>query len=456
MEFGFLSLIPAIFVIVFAILTKRTWEMLLLGCLICCIIYYGPIDWFGPFMYDMIMGIVCNSDTMWIVVISLLFGSMIRLLRESGSTSAFSDIALKFATNGKKSLLITWIMGIVIFIDDYLSIMTSANAMMETCDKNKVPREMLAYVLDSTSAPVCCIIPISAWVVYFTGVFDAQPETTYLGEGASVYYSLMPYLFYAFILVLIVPLVILGVIPKIGAMKKAYERTEATGIAYSEASASKNVGMEVKEGEEQKKISPLFFLIPILLVVAVTIKTEDIFYGVFWGIVACIVMYVPTKVMSFKDCCEAVTNGMADMLWMALIIICGACFREGILLLDMPNYVIHVVEPWMIPGLLPAITFIVVSLLAFVTSSVWSVPAVCVPIILPLAAAVDVSIPLTMGAVLSGAVFGAHACFYADVTVLSSAACRIDNMEHCMTQLPYALIGGIGALILYLVFGFVM
>ncbi len=455
MEFGILSLLPALVVIVFAIWTRRTWEMLLLGAGICFIIYYKT-GFLSKFLYDDIMGVVSNEDTMWIVVISLLFGSLIRLLRESGSTSSFADIAQKFAKTGKQSLLMTWVMGIIIFIDDYLSIMTSANAMMETCDRKKVPREMLAYVLDSTSAPVCCIIPISAWVVYFTGVFDAQPETDYIGEGSAVYYACMPYLFYAFICALLVPLVILGIVPKLGAMKKAWERTEATGIPYSEESASKNeIDVIAKEGgQDAKKISPLYFIVPMAVVIAATlIMDQDIYYGVFLGVICCLVMYIPTKVMSFRDCCEAIINGMCDMLWMAMIIICGACFREGVLLIDMPNYVISVTENWMSPALLPLITFIVVSLLAFVTSSVWSIPAVCTPIIMPLAAAVGTPIPLTMGAILSGAVFGAHACFYADVTVLSSAAARIDNMEHCMTQLPYALIGGAVAALGYLAFG---
>jgi tetracycline resistance efflux pump len=232
-NYGIITLLPALVVVVFAIWTRKTWEMLLLGGLISCMIAYG-FGFVTPFV-DLICGAISDGDTMWIVLISLLFGSIIRLLRESKSTAAFAIIAERFATTAKKSMIITWIMGLVIFIDDYLSVMTTGNAMIDTTDNRKVPREMLAYILDSTSAPVCVIIPISAWVVYFAGVFGRQPEAEYLGDGMAAYYASMPWVFYAWICVFLVPLVILGVIPRLGAMKKAWERTESTGQTYSDA-----------------------------------------------------------------------------------------------------------------------------------------------------------------------------------------------------------------------------
>lgn len=450
-NYGIITLLPALVVVVFAVWTRKTWEMLLLGGLISCIIAYG-FGFVTPFI-DLICEAVSDGDTMWIVLISLLFGSVIRLLRESKSTQAFATIAEKLATTPKKSLMITWIIGLIIFIDDYLSIMTTANAMIDTTDKKKVPREMLAYVLDSTSAPVCVIIPISAWVVYFSGVFSRQPEAEYLGDGMAAYYASIPWVFYAWICVLIVPLVILGVIPRIGAMKKAWERTETTGQTYSDYSKKFN---ELIVSEDQRAVGVQYFLIPLAVIVFVTVMVGDILYGVMAGIVACAVMYIPGKVMTFDKISECIIKGMEDMVWMAAIIVSGHVLREGVLLIGMPDYVVTTVAPYMSPVLLPVLSFIVISALAFVTSSVWSIPAVITPIVVPLAAAIGVSIPLTFGTILSGAIFGAHACFYADVTVLSSAAARIDNMDHCLSQLPYALIGAGVACIGYLIAGFAM
>ena len=147
---------------------------------------------------------------------------------------------------------------------------------------------------------------------------------------------------------------------------------------------------------------------------------------------------------------------MQDMMWLAVLIVSGATLRYGVNEIEMPQFVIEAVSPYMSGAFLPVVVFLTVAILAFVTSGIWALPAVITPIVLPLAAAVGTSIPMTMGAIISGAVFGAHACFYADVTVLTSAAAKIDNMEHCMTQLPYCIMGGILAAIGFLVAGLVL
>ena len=451
-NFGIITLLPALIVIVFAVLTRKTFESLLLGAFACCVISagWGCVKAF----VNLISGAVSDGDVMWIVLVSMLFGSLIRLLRESRATWAFSSIARKYATTGKRSLMITWVMGIVLFIDDYLSIMTTSNTMMETCDEKKVPREMLAYVLDSTSAPVCVIIPISAWVVYFSGIFKAQPETDYLGGGMAAYHSAMPWMFYAWICVIIVPLVVLGIIPRLGAMKKAWKRTEEKDMPYSEYSKKFNGSIDVVDNGS--KITVWHFLLPIGVVIGVTIVVGDILYGVLGGVIACAMLFLPTKVMSFDHFSDSVIGGMQDMMWMAVLIVSGATLRTGANEIGMPQYVIEAVSPYMSAALLPVITFITVAALAFLTSGIWALPAVITPIVLPLAAAVGTDIPMTMGAIISGAVFGAHACFYADVTVLTSAAAKIDNMEHCFTQLPYCLMGGTLAALGFVAAGFLM
>ena len=452
MDGGVITLLPAAVVIVFAVVTRKTFESLLLGTFICCVIAAGTGS--VTMFIDFLNQAVSDIDVMWIVLISVLFGSLIRLLRESRAAWAFSDIIRKYATTGKRSLLITWLMGVVLFIDDYLSIMTTANTMMETCDRKKVPREMLAYVLDSTSAPVCVIIPISAWVVYFSGIFEAQPETAYLGGGMSAYYSAMPSMFYAWICVIIVPFVILGIIPRIGPMKKAWRRAEEENKPYSDY--SKKFNEELPEIDSAGKVKVWHFLVPILTVVAITLLMDDILYGVIGGVLMCGILFLPSRIMTFDQFSDCMINGMQDMMWLAVLIVSGATLRYGVNEIEMPQFVIEAVSPYMSGAFLPVVVFLTVAILAFVTSGIWALPAVITPIVLPLAAAVGTSIPMTMGAIISGAVFGAHACFYADVTVLTSAAAKIDNMEHCMTQLPYCIMGGILAAIGFLVAGLVL
>lgn len=453
-NFGLISLIPAILVIVLSIWTKKVLEALVISGVVGYVIYYG-FGFVGPSIDGLCESM--DGDTMWVVLISLLFGALIYLLRESNGTKAFGNIARKYANNPQKSLMFTWLLGIIIFIDDYLSILTSANAMIEVTDEQGIPREMLSYVIDTTSAPVCVIIPISAWVVYFAGIFEKEPAAAFLGDnGLEIYYSIIPYFFYPFLCVLMVPLVIYGIIPKLGTMKKAYDRVRETGAVYSEA--SKIYNHEITEfNNDSKKVPKLYtFIIPMLVVVVITIWQNDVLWGVLAGIVACAVIYLPTKVMTFDKFSECIVGGIADMSFLGAILVASTFLRNAMLLIGLPDYVIEVASPYMSPNLLPAVGFVVICAVVFVTGSIWSIPAVTTPILVPLAAAVGASIPLTLGAIISAAVFGAHACFYADVTILSSAACRINNMDKALAQLPYALICGIITLIMLIVAGFVL
>lgn len=456
-HFGILSLVPAVFVIAFAIWTRKVLEGVILGGAIGYFIYYG-FDFVGPTI-DALCNAISDYDTMWVVLISLLFGSLIFLLRESNGTKAFGNMARKYANTPKKSLMTTWILGIVIFIDDYLSILTSANAMTEVTDEQGVPREMLAFAIDVTSAPICVLIPISAWVVFFAGVFEKEPAAAYLGaSGMEIYYSVIPYFFYAFLCVIMVPLVVLGIVPIFGPMKKAYDRVKETGAVYSEDSKVFNHDVAATDMavDVEKEAKLYTFVIPILAVIIITIWKNDILWGVIAGIVTCAIVYLPLKVMTLDKFSECITGGIADMSYLGAILVVSHYLREATLLIGLPEYVIEVASPYMSPILLPAVGFFVISIVVFVTGSIWSIPAVTTPILLPLAAAVGASIPLTLGAIISAAIFGAHACFYADVTILTSAACRINNMDHCLTQLPYALICAGITLVMYVVAGFVM
>jgi Na+/H+ antiporter NhaC len=144
------------------------------------------------------------------------------------------------------------------------------------------------------------------------------------------------------------------------------------------------------------------------------------------------------------------------MLFIAAVLVTSLFYRESMLLVGLPDYVIEVAGPFMSAALLPAISFIVIGLVCFATGSIWSIPAVTTPIVVPLAAAIGASIPLTLGAIISAAIFGAQACFYSDVTLLASSACRVNNVDYAVAQLPYVAIVTAISFILFVIFGFVM
>ena len=461
-----LTLIPALSFFVFALWTRKCITSIMLSALLGYLLLYG-IDFFTPAM-DGIVAAACDEDNNYIVVICLLFGCLVQLLRQSNGATAVGNWARKYVKSEKQVLLLTWLCGIIIFVDDYLSILVTANCVMPVADEHRTPREMLCYIINTTSAPVCLIIPISAWVVFFSGVFAEQPEAVAaFGENAmDIYYGIMPYFFYPFLCVLFVLLVILGIVPKMGGIKKAYERVAAGGPLWPESSNVQNQEGELGEvlgaitdtKKDEREVEPHLwnFFIPMAVVIAATIGMGDILYGVALGIFTCFVLYLPTRTMSFGKFCDACYQGLEDMLFIAGVLVTSLFFRNIINDIGLSDYLIDVASPYMSAALLPAIAFVLIGLVCFATANIWSVPAVCTPIILPLAAATGASIPLTLGAIISAACFGAQACFYSDVTLLSASACKINNVDYAVAQLPYIGIVTAITFVGYLVAGFVM
>lgn len=458
-NFGILTLIPPIVIIVFALVTKRTFEALLIGAAI------------GFFMTDK-LGVLgatldgfskAGADNMWMILVFGLLGGYTFLLQQSKGAYGFGRFVRKFANSEKKTLIVGWILGIIIFMDDYLNILTVSTSLRETCDRQKTPREMLAYVIDSTGAPVCVLIPLSTWAVFYAGVVGEESGMASYGSGMDIYVQSLPFVLYGWVAVIVVPLVILGIIPKIFGMKKAYERVKETGRVYSEKSDRYNQGitefdklMEEKGISENDKVGNVwFFIIPLAVVIAVSLYKDDVLVGLAAALVVMAVMYIPTKVVPFGEFCEAFASGFASMVPMMFITIGALTVQISMDGIGLPNFVIDAVLPYMNASLFPAITFIVVAGLSFITGSNWGIPALTVPILIPLALAGGANPLIVFGAIVSGGTFGSHACFYSDATVLTSQASGIDNMEHAFTQIPYAVLSAILALIGFVICGFV-
>lgn len=451
-NYGIITLLPPLLIIVFALITKKTFEALVLGGLVGCVIAYGT-GFFGKYL-DFAYETMSDTGNIWVILTVGIFGSFIAIMRKAKATSGFTALVLKYSNTEKKSMMISWIMGIIIFVDEYLNVLTIGNVMRTVCDKQKTPREMLAYVIDSTGVPVCMLIPISTQAVYWAGMLAEEKELAYLGDGMDIFIKTIPFSFYAMAATVIVPLVILGIIPKIGPMKKAYQRTLETGMTYSEA--SKRFNMDVDDGETAKSSLWDFFLPMIALIAGTFYFDVDLLYGVIIATVVASAMYLIRRKITFNEFSEAFITGFADMFLMFAIIVSALTLQKVLAAIGMSDFIVTSVAPYMNAALLPAMAFLIVAVLSFVTGSCWGVPAVTLPIIVPLGIAVGSDPILTVAAILSSATFGAHACFYSDATVLSSSAAGIENMEHALTQIPYALIAGGLAIIGFLITGFVM
>lgn len=454
-DFGLLTLVPPLIIIVTALVFRRTFEPLILGSAIAFIMVDGL--GFLDSLLNQMMDQISENSWMWMVI--GLFGVFSVLLTKSRGTLAFGEKLIRFANTEKKTLFSTFILGIVVFMDEYLNILTLSSTMMPISDRHKTPREMLAYVVDSTGTPVTVLIPISSWAVFYISLFNDQKEITDLGTGMEYYIGAIPYMFYAIVAVIMVPLVVFGVVPKMFAMKKAYQRVADGGKVYSELSSKFNKNLIEEEAEglaEAKKGKSFNFLLPIGLLIFCTIYTMDLLPSLLITVVFQLILYVATKTMKLTECLESITEGVMSMIPMLLITIAAFTVKGAMDAIELPGYVVNAVLPYITPQILPAVAFALVAALIFVVGSAWGTTAIALPIFAPLAILTGASLEMTLGALICAATFGSHACFYTDATVLTSQACKIDNMEHALSQLPYAVISAVIATIMYIVAGFIV
>jgi len=226
MEYGIVSLLPTALVLALAIKTRRTLESVLAGAIFAFLIMDGV--GFVETLAEVSLSVLRDEAIAWIILVCALYGVFIALLVRSGGSMAFGRLLLARLQNKRQSLLTTWVLGLVIFLDDYLNSLTVGATMKAVTDRFKTSRAMLAYVVDSTAAPLCLLIPISSWGAYFAGLLEKNAVAAD-GQGLNLFIESIPYMFYPIIAVLVVPLVVLGVIPRLGAMAKAEALAEETG-----------------------------------------------------------------------------------------------------------------------------------------------------------------------------------------------------------------------------------
>ena len=456
-DYGLWTLLPILTVLILALITKRTLEPLIVGTLVAYVIICGwafPQGWMDAFFR-----VASSRDHQWVFMVCGLFGSLITLLGASHGTLGFSKVLGRLCRGPRSTLLVTWIMGILIFVDDYLNIMTLSTCMKKLTDRNRVPRETLSYIIDSTGAPVCALLPFSTWAIFFSGLFFQEQGVAQLGYTSAIdtFIHVIPYIFYAIAAVIIVPLFSFGLVPKLGRMKTAYQRVRDTGKVYSPDCADLNMEEEDEDGDGPELQGSLVdFLLPVGVLIFLAITTGELFLAVLAAIAACFLLYIPRKKLSLTRFCDLAMHGFCKMVPTLAIIYFAFVMQEAMTDIGMAAYVINAVTPYMSAGVFPVITFLLVALLNFSTGSVWGIPAIVTPIILPLAFSIGAEPMLTMGAIVSGAVLGSHACFYSDATVLTSSCCKMQNMDHALSQMPYALMAAAVSTGGYLVGGLIL
>lgn len=445
--YGAISLLPVAVVIVSAIITKRALEPLILGTLVGFIIIAK--DNFIIAYLDSLK--VELGESSYFIIVFGLFGIYIHLLEKANAISGFTRLGLKFANNKKKTGLLAWFMGIIFFLDNYFSILGAGVSNRKIADENKMSREMFAFSVNSVACCTCILVPLSLWGVFMSGQIES---TLKLAEGAGLAEVIksIPFMFFAWVMLVFVLLYQFRIIKPFGMMKKAETRAEETGALLPE-----DIMEAAEDADAEKPATSIWnFLVPMAALIAVTLYTQELLYGLIVGVLLCFVLYIPQKLVGFSQAFDAICRGFEEMFVVTAIVISAFVLQNANDELGLAPFVVNSVVDIINAPLLPLIAFVILMLLGFVTGSFWGMAAVCFPIMLPLAQALDANLYLTIGAVIAGAAAGSATCFYGDSVTLTCGILKIRNIDFLRTALPMLVPPIIVTMIVYLVAGFVI
>ncbi len=437
-----------------ALLTKRVLISLFAGIVVGEIIinHYS----IASTLHALIDLTLLLFSTSWILKtfgFMLLMGSVMHLMERSGGVNGFVYMLshrLSIVKSDRAALLLVYIIGIVIFIETSITVLIAGSVGRPLCDAHRISRAKLAYICDSTSAPVGSILMFNGYGALMLGLITAQLSLGYMG-GESVSWLMQAVMlnFYS-IFALIVTLAVIWFTIDIGPMRHAHVKHERS---------------EIREGGH-----PMYMIAPILLMIGGVFfflyltgegdilkgsGSSAIFYTMVMTLIVMGLFFVANKVMPLKTVVTDTVKGIRSMIGITSILLFA--FAIGQVTSDMHTgaYLASYVNAVLSPAWLAAAVFLLASIMSFSTGTSWGTFSIMVPIAIPLAVAMDADIALVLGAVISGGVFGDHCSPISDTTIVSSMATGCDHVEHVKTQLPYALFSGILAFLVFALFGMV-
>lgn len=449
MDYGILSLAPALTALVLAFITRDATFSLLIGVLIGVLVA-GQNILFG--FTGLLQNALGNADFIWVLGIEVFIGIMVAFFQKSGAIDAFTKAISKYDIKRKKAQLLAWLLGIFIFFSDYFSPLYVGNVMRGVTDKAKVSREKLAYICDSTSAPVCTMIPFSAWGVYMAGLLIGIGPFVDNTIATQAVVKMVPYNFYGILSVLMVGLIAVGIIPDFGPMRKAekraYEEGKVIGDNARPLLSTELDNIKPKEGIKSSLL--INFFMPAIIIICITVGTYIVLGSAktLEAFVAAVAFQFITmliqKMGSLAELMDTAVQGIKSVTAAIIILALAYCINAISKELGTAQYVIRVTESWMTPVLLVPLTFGICAFVSFFTGTSWGTYAIMTPIFVPLALQLTGGVATgivyaTIAAVMGGGCFGDHCSPLSDTTILSSLAAGSDHMDHVATQLPYAV-----------------
>ncbi len=463
------ALVPPMVAIVLALVTKEVYSSLFIGIVVGALFNanFSPVASWDAVVTDGFIASVGDSWNAGIFIFLVILGIMVALINSSGGAAAFGDWAVKNIKTRVGAMLATFVLGVLIFVDDYFNCLTVGSVMMPVTDSHKISRAKLAYLIDATAAPICMIAPISSWAAAVSSVAAETGE-----NGIMLFCRAIPYNYYSLLtFVFIIATVILKL--EYGPM----QLRELNAMVNGELGALEIPGEhkeEVKKGKVIDLVLPIVVLIVLCILGMVyvggffesfdfidafanTDASVGLPYGSLLALIFAIVYFVARKAVTFKQAMECIPKGFIAMV-PAILILTFALTLKGLTSSLGADVFVEGVMKGAAEGLqnmLPAIIFVVACFLAFSTGTSWGTFGILIPIVTSI---FDPSNPLYIigiSACLAGAVCGDHCSPISDTTIMASAGAQCNHVSHVSTQLPYAITVAAVSFVAYILTGFI-
>jgi Na+/H+ antiporter NhaC len=486
---GWFSILPPLLAIALALIFREVVTALFAGVWLGALAVAGfnPISGTGRLIDQFVVPAVANPDHASIMVFTLLLGAMVGLIARNGGTFGIVEAVAPLASTPRRGKLATWAAGMAIFFDDYANTLIVGNTMRPITDRLKISREKLAYLVDSTAAPVAALVPVSTWVGYEISLIGdglaiaaeqnpAGAEALMAMSPFSIFVETIPYLFYPLLALVLVFMTSISE-RDFGPMAKAELRAaRGDGLFRKGANLATDTSaeeMQPKEGVTHHWWNAALPVITVVVVVLVGLYTsgravvgpdaelrevfgeassyKSLLWGSLGGVLVAIGLSLGQKLLTLEECVESAVGGMRAMMIAMMILVLAWSLGSVTEAIGTSSFLAMLLSDRVAIELIPVIVFLTSAAMAFATGTSWGTMAIMLPVVIPLTAALggpDVypgapgaSIMLGgIASVLAGAIFGDHCSPISDTTVLSSTASACDHVDHVRTQLPYALV----------------
>ena len=467
---SFWSLVPPLIAISLALVTKEVYSSLFLGILSGALLYtgYNPEKSIRHIFIEGIFEVLSNPGNVGILCFLVILGMMVQLMNKTGGSRAFGNWAQKHIKTRRGSMFATMILGCLIFIDDYFNCLTVGSVMLPATDKARISRAKLAYLIDTTAAPICIIAPISSWAAAVSGFVEGE-------NGMKLFVQTIPYNFYALLSIcMMIFLILLNV--DFGPMAEHEKNALEKGDLFTTEERPYGEGEQGKEGEG--KILDMLFPVITLAVFCVigmiysggffsgtdfvtAFSQSDaptgLVFGSFMALVFTLLFYFLRSSISFHDAMQCLPEGFKQMVPAILILTFAWTLKEMTDSLGAKEFVEGIVagRAGAMLSLLPAFVFMIAVGLSFATGTSWGTFGILIPIVVGVFQQTDYTMMIiAMSSCMAGAVCGDHCSPISDTTIMSSAGAQCMQLNHVTTQFPYAMLVALVSVIAYILAGF--